>query len=230
MIICRERRVIFVISIALDGPAGAGKSTIAKAVAKKLSFIYVDTGALYRAIGFYAIKNKISSENEIISSLKKIKVDLKFENNLQKVFLCDEDISEEIRTPEVSMMASKISAIPAVREFLFDLQQDLAKKNNVIMDGRDIGTVILPEANVKIFLTASSEKRAERRYKELIEKGLQVDYDDILKDIIKRDYDDSNRKIAPLKAAADAIFVDTSAYNLEESINLILTIINNKLK
>ncbi len=222
--------MIFVISIALDGPAGAGKSTIAKAVAKKLSFIYVDTGALYRAIGFYAIKNKISSENEIISSLKKIKVDLKFENNLQKVFLCDEDISEEIRTPEVSMMASKISAIPAVREFLFDLQQDLAKKNNVIMDGRDIGTVILPEANVKIFLTASSEKRAERRYKELIEKGLQVDYDDILKDIIKRDYDDSNRKIAPLKAAADAIFVDTSAYNLEESINLILTIINNKLK
>lgn len=218
------------ISIALDGPAGAGKSTIAKAVAKKLSFIYVDTGALYRAIGFYAIKNKISSENEIISSLKKIKVDLKFENNLQKVFLCDEDISEEIRTPEVSMMASKISAIPAVREFLFDLQQDLAKKSNVIMDGRDIGTVILPEANVKIFLTASSEKRAERRYKELIEKGLQVDYDDILKDIIKRDYDDSNRKIAPLKAAADAIFVDTSAYNLEESINLILTIINNKLK
>ena len=162
--------------------------------------------------------------------MKKIKVDLKFENNLQKVFLCDEDISEEIRTPEVSMMASKISAIPAVREFLFDLQQDLAKKNNVIMDGRDIGTVILPEANVKIFLTASSEKRAERRYKELIEKGLQVDYDDILKDIIKRDYDDSNRKIAPLKAAADAIFVDTSAYNLEESINLILTIINNKLK
>ena len=120
--------MIFVISIALDGPAGAGKSTIAKAVAKKLSFIYVDTGALYRAIGFYAIKNKISSENEIISSLKKIKVDLKFENNLQKVFLCDEDISEEIRTPEVSMMASKISAIPAVREFLFDLQQDLAKK------------------------------------------------------------------------------------------------------
>ena len=222
--------MIFVISIALDGPAGAGKSTIAKAVAKKLSFIYVDTGALYRAIGFYAIKNKISSENEIISSLKKIKVDLKFENNLQKVFLCDEDISEEIRTPEVSMMASKISAIPAVREFLFDLQQDLAKKNNVIMDGRDIGTVILPEANVKIFLTASSEKRAERRYKELIEKGLQVDYDDILKDIIKRDYDDSNRKIAPLKAAADSIFVDTSAYNLEESINLILTIINNKLK
>ena len=222
--------MIFVISIALDGPAGAGKSTIAKAVAKKLSFIYVDTGALYRAIGFYAIKNKISSENEIISSLKKIKVDLKFENNLQKVFLCDEDISEEIRTPEVSMMASKISAIPAVREFLFDLQQDLAKKNNVIMDGRDIGTVILPEANVKIFLTASSEKRAERRYKELIEKGHQVYYDDNLKDIIKRDYDDSNRKIAPLKAAADAIFVDTSAYNLEESINLILTIINNKLK
>lgn len=218
------------ISIAIDGPAGAGKSTIAKAVAKKLSFIYVDTGALYRAIGLYALKNNLNSENEVIFSLKEIKVDLKFENNSQKVFLCDEDVSEKIRTPEVSMMASKVSAISAVRKFLFDLQRDLARKNNVIMDGRDIGTVILPDADVKIFLTASSEKRAQRRYKELVEKGLQVSYDDILNDIIKRDADDSNREIAPLKAAPDAIFVDTSEYNLEESINLILNVIKNKLK
>lgn len=222
--------MIFVISIAIDGPAGAGKSTIAKAVAKKLSFIYVDTGALYRAIGLYALKNNLNSEKEVIFSLKEIKVDLKFENNFQKVFLCDEDVSEKIRTPEVSMMASKVSAISAVREFLFDLQRDLARKNNVIMDGRDIGTVILPDADVKIFLTASSEKRAQRRYKELVEKGLQVSYDDILNDIIKRDADDSNREIAPLKAATDAIFVDTSEYNLEESISLVLNVIKNKLK
>ena len=218
------------ISIAIDGPAGAGKSTIAKAVAQKLSFIYVDTGALYRAIGLYALKSNLNSENKVIFSLKEIKVDLKFENNSQKVFLCDEDVSEKIRTPEVSMMASKVSAISAVREFLFDLQRDLARKNNVIMDGRDIGTVILPDADVKIFLTASSEKRAQRRYKELVEKGLQVSYDDILNDIIKRDADDSNREIAPLKAAQDAILVDTSEYNLEESINLVLNVIKNKLK
>ena len=218
------------ISIAIDGPAGAGKSTIAKAVAKKLSFIYVDTGALYRAIGLYALKNNLNSEKEVIFSLKEIKVDLKFENNSQKVFLCDEDVSEKIRTPEVSMMASKVSAISAVREFLFDLQRDLARKNNVIMDGRDIGTVILPNADVKIFLTASSEKRAQRRYKELVEKGLQISYDDILNDIIKRDGDDSNREIAPLKAAPDAILVDTSEYNLEESISLVLNVIKNKLK
>ncbi len=218
------------ISIAIDGPAGAGKSTVAKAVAKKLSFIYVDTGALYRAIGLYSLENKLISENEIIFSLKNIKVDLKFENDSQKVFLCNEEVSEKIRTPEVSMMASKVSAIPAVRAFLFDLQRDLAKKNNVIMDGRDIGTVILPDADVKIFLTAAPEKRAERRYKELLEKGLEVNYDDILNDIIRRDSDDSNREIAPLKAASDAILVDTSEYDLENSINLVLNVIKNKLK
>lgn len=218
------------ISIAIDGPAGAGKSTVAKAVAKKLSFIYVDTGALYRAIGLYSLENKLISENEIIFSLKNVKVDLKFENDSQKVFLCNEEVSEKIRTPEVSMMASKVSAIPAVRAFLFDLQRDLAKKNNVIMDGRDIGTVILPVADVKIFLTAAPEKRAERRYKELLEKGLEVNYDDILNDIIRRDTDDSNREIAPLKEASDAILVDTSEYDLENSINLVLNVIKNKLK
>ena len=218
------------ISIAIDGPAGAGKSTIAKAVSQKLSFIYVDTGALYRAIGLYVIQNGIVDDANIIFSLKKIKVDLKFENGAQKILLCDEDVSETIRTPEVSMMASKVSALPEVREFLLDLQRNLAAKNNVIMDGRDIGTVILPNADVKIFLTASPEKRATRRYKELVDKGLQVTYDEVLNDIVKRDYDDSHRAVAPLTPASDSVFVDTSDYTLEESVNLVLNVIENKLK
>ncbi len=217
------------IAIAIDGPAGAGKSTIARAIAREMSFIYVDTGALYRAIGLYMIKNRIDDDELIVSSLNKIKVDLKFVDNEQKIFLCGSEVSGEIRTPEVSMMASRVSAILAVREFLLDLQRDLAQKNNVIMDGRDIGTVILPDADVKIFLTASLEKRTDRRYKEMLEKGLNVTYDGILNDIKKRDYDDSHRKVAPLKPAADAVVVDTSEYNLEESINLVLDVIKKKL-
>ncbi len=216
-------------SVAIDGPAGAGKSTIARAISKKMSFVYVDTGALYRAIGLYMIKNRINGDESIVLSLNEIKIDLKFVDNEQKIFLCGEEVSGEIRTPEVSMMASRVSAILAVREFLLDLQRDLAKKNNVIMDGRDIGTVILPDADVKIFLTASLEKRAERRYKEMLGKGLDVTYDGILSDIKKRDYDDSHRKVAPLKPAADAILVDTSDYNLEKSINLVLDVIRKKL-
>ena len=218
------------ISIAIDGPAGAGKSTVARAVAKKLSFIYVDTGSLYRAIGLFMIQNGINEESEIIGSLKKIQIDLRFENFEQKVFLCNKDVSKLIRTPEISMMASKVSAICEVREFLLKLQQDLAKKNNVIMDGRDIGTVILPNANVKIFLTATSEKRAQRRCKELLENGFEVTYNEVLKDIIKRDTDDSNRTVAPLKPAKDAIIIDTSEYNLESAVSLVIEAIENKLK
>ncbi len=216
-------------AVAIDGPAGAGKSTIARAISREISFVYVDTGALYRAIGLYMIKNRIDGDKSIVSTLNKVKVDLKFVDNEQKIFLCGEEVSGEIRTPEVSMMASRVSAILAVREFLLDLQRDLAKKNNVIMDGRDIGTVILPDADVKIFLTASLEKRAQRRYKEMLEKGLNVTYDGILSDIKKRDYDDSHRKVAPLKPAANAILVDTSDYNLEESIKLVLNVIRKKL-
>lgn len=216
-------------AVAIDGPAGAGKSTIARAISREMSFVYVDTGALYRAIGLYMIKNRIDGDKSIISSLNGVKVDLKFVDNEQKIFLCGEEVSGEIRTPEVSMMASRVSAILAVREFLFDLQRDLAKKNNVIMDGRDIGTVILPDADVKIFLTASLEKRAQRRYKEMLGKGLDVTYDGILSDIKKRDYDDSHRKVAPLKPAVDAILVDTSDYSLEESIRLVLDVIRKKL-
>ncbi len=216
-------------AVAIDGPAGAGKSTIARAISREMSFVYVDTGALYRAIGLYMIKNRIDGDESIVSALNKVKVDLKFVDNEQEIFLCGEEVSGEIRTPEVSMMASRVSAILAVRKFLLDLQRDLAKKNNVIMDGRDIGTVILPDADVKIFLTASLEKRAERRYKEMLEKGLNVTYDGILSDIKKRDYDDSHRKVAPLKPAADAILVDTSDYSLEESIKLVLDVIRKKL-
>lgn len=216
-------------AVAIDGPAGAGKSTIARAISREISFVYVDTGALYRAIGLYMIKNRIDGDKSIVSTLNKVKVDLKFVDNEQKIFLCGEEVSGEIRTPEVSMMASRVSAILAVREFLLDLQRDLAKKNNVIMDGRDIGTVILPDADVKIFLTASLEKRAQRRYKEMLEKGIDVTYDEILSDIKKRDYDDSHRKVAPLKPAADAILVDTSDYSLEESIKLVLNVIRKKL-
>ncbi len=217
------------ISIAIDGPAGAGKSTVAKVVAQKLSYLYVDTGALYRAIAFFMQENKYEDESEIISALGKVKVNLKFIDDSQRVFLGDKDVTEKIRTPQISMRASKISAIPLVREFLLNLQRDLSQKNNVIMDGRDIGTVILPNADVKIFLTATPEVRARRRHKEQLEKGLQSSYEEVLGDIIKRDYDDSNRAVAPLKRAADAILVDTSEYTFYESVELVLRVIKENL-
>ena len=217
------------VSIAIDGPAGAGKSTIARAAAQRLAYLYVDTGALYRAIAFFMQEHKLDDEAEIVAALSKVEVNLKFVDGLQRVFLCGEDVTEKIRTPQISMMASKISAIPEVREFLLHLQRDLAQKNNVLMDGRDIGTVILPNADVKIFLTASSEARAQRRHKELLEKGLQSSYEEVLADIIKRDHDDSTRAVAPLKQAEDAILVDTSDCNLEESIELVLRAVKDDL-
>lgn len=217
------------VSIAIDGPAGAGKSTVAKAVSKKLSYIYVDTGALYRVVGLYVIRNKLIDEENIKIKLNEIKLNLKFINGEQKVFLFDEDVSGKIRTPEISMMASKVSAFSSVRRFLLDLQRGIAKKNNIIMDGRDIGTVILPDANVKIFLTASLEERSKRRYKELIEKNCNTTYDEVFNDIVTRDYNDSNRSVAPLKPAADAVILDTSDYNFEESVDLVLSVIKNKL-
>lgn len=209
------------ISVAIDGPAGAGKSTIAKAVAEKMGFIYVDTGALYRAIGYFVASNggDTKEENEILPMLLEMNVELKYENGVQKVFVNDSDVSEKIRTPEMSMNASNVSAVSEVRTFLLDLQKDIAKKNNVIMDGRDIGTVVLPNANVKIFLTASPQIRAKRRYDELTQKGQKVNLDEILKDIIARDYQDSNREIAPLKQADGAFLVDTSNLTLKESID-----------
>ena len=220
------------VNIAIDGPAGAGKSSTAKLVAKKLGYIYVDTGALYRTVGLYSIRKGIDTKNaeKVIATLPDVKVELKFVDGAQHVFLNGEDVSEAIRTPEASMGASNVSAIPKVREFLFDLQRKIAAENDCIMDGRDIGTVVLPNADVKIFLTTSVEERANRRYKEMIEKGEEADYNDILEDIKKRDYQDSHREIAPLKQAEDAIYVDNGGYNLEDGAEDLLRIIKEHLK
>lgn len=220
------------IAIAIDGPAGAGKSTIARLAAKELGFIYVDTGALYRAIGLAASRRGLTAENtsEIIAMLNGIEVELSFNDKADQIVLLDgEDVSSLIRTPEISMMASAVSAIPEVRAFLLDLQRDMSHKNNVIMDGRDIGTVVLPDAELKIFLSASPECRARRRYDELIEKGMDVKYEDILSDVIARDYADSHRDIAPLKPADDAVMVDTSGEDLETSVNKLLKIMREHI-
>ena len=213
-------------AVAIDGPAGAGKSSIAKILAKKLGYIYVDTGALYRAVGYYVVSQSLSTTDSeaVIGCLDKIKVELRYVEGQQKVFINNEDVTEKIRTAEISMAASNVSAIPKVREFLFDLQQNIAKTNNVVMDGRDIGTVVLPNADVKIFLTASPEERAKRRYKELIEKGQQVTYEDVLADVITRDHNDSTRATAPLKQAEDAVLVDTSDLNFEQSVEALYNI------
>lgn len=220
------------IAIAIDGPAGAGKSTIAKKISAELGYVYVDTGALYRAIGLYAIRSGVSEQTEqyVVPLLPEIRVELKFIDHTQRVFLNAEDVSEAIRQNEVSMAASNVSAIPAVREFLFSLQQKIARENNVIMDGRDIGTVVLPHADIKIFLTASPEDRAKRRHLELLQKGQEVDFDTLLQEIIERDHNDSTRAIAPLKKAEDAIAVDTSGNSLEESIALLTDLIKSQLQ
>ncbi len=217
------------INIAIDGPAGAGKSTIAKMVSAKMGYIYVDTGALYRTIALYITENDIP-DDKIEESLKNADVSLRFIDGTQRVFLGDRDVSGLIRTPEISMAASRTSAIPAVRAYLFGTQQKIAAENNVIMDGRDIGTVVLPNADVKIFLTASAEERANRRYKELAEKPDCPSYQEILDDIIKRDYQDMHRETAPLKQAEDAVLVDTTKLTLEESADAIISVINEKIK
>ena len=219
------------INIAIDGPAGAGKSTIAKTASKELGFIYVDTGALYRTVGLNALRlgKDTKSEAEVVPTLQGLDVSLRFVDGEQRVFLGDEDVSTAIRQNEVSMAASNVSAIPKVREFLFDLQRDIAKNNNCIMDGRDIGTVVLPDAQIKIYLIASAEARADRRYKELVEKGQSVNYDDILKEIELRDYQDTHREIAPLKKADDAVLVDTTKLTLEESIDYMLSVIRERM-
>ena len=220
------------INVAIDGPAGAGKSTIARKAAAEIGFIYVDTGALYRTVALNALRNGVKdtkNPEEVIPTLKNAEVSLKFIDGEQHVFLRDEDVSTAIRQNEVSMAASNVSSIPEVRSFLFDLQRNIAKNNDCIMDGRDIGTVVLPDAQVKIFLTASPECRADRRYKELTEKGVQVNYDDVLSDIVKRDYNDSHRAVAPLKPAEDSVLLDTSKLNLEESIQAVMDIIKEKV-
>lgn len=218
-------------NVAIDGPSGAGKSTIAREIARQLGFIYVDTGALYRSIGLYTVEHGRDprSADEVLPLLPEIRLELRFIDGVQHVFLNGEDVSDAIRRPEISMAASAVSAIPAVREFLFELQLKLARENDVIMDGRDIGTVVLPNADVKIFLTASPEDRAERRCCELLAKGMEVSYDKVLKDIIERDYNDSHREAAPLKQAHDAILVDTTGYEKERSVATLKGIILERL-
>lgn len=201
------------INIAVDGPAGAGKSSIARAVAEEIGYIYVDTGALYRSIALYSIENKLDNES-LVNSLDKINIRLEFIDKCQHVFLNDNDVSDKIRTPEVSMGASKVSAIPEVREFLFGLQKKIAAENNIIMDGRDIGTVVLPDADLKVFLTASAEERANRRFKEMTDSS--ITYEQVLEDIKQRDYNDMHRNIAPLKQAEDAVLLDTTGMTIEE--------------
>ncbi len=219
-------------NVAIDGPAGAGKSTIARAAAKALGFIYVDTGALYRAVALNSVRNNIlDNEKAIVDSLGSIEVTLGFdESGVQRVYLNKEDVSDLIRTPQISMGASKVSAISQVREFLLELQRDIARSNNVIMDGRDIATVVLPNADCKIFLFASPECRAQRRYKELIEKGESVMYEDVLADVNQRDYNDTHRDIAPLKPTKDSIMADTSELTLEQSVELIINTIKEKMQ
>ncbi|MDE5994458.1 MAG: (d)CMP kinase [Oscillospiraceae bacterium] len=218
------------INVAIDGPAGAGKSTVAKGAAAKLGFIYVDTGALYRAVGVYALGKSLDTKDAdaVSSVLPEITVEIKFIDGVQHVFLNGDDVSVEIRTPDASMAASNVSAISAVRSFLFDLQRDIASKNDCIMDGRDIGTVVLPHAQVKIFLTADPEERAMRRYKELIVKDPDVKYEDVLADLKVRDYQDSHREIAPLKPAEDSVVFNTTGFTLEESVEKVISIIKEK--
>ena len=221
------------INIAIDGPGGAGKSTISKAVAAKLGIIYVDTGALYRTVGYFARENGLSVEDVKVSELitpllDKISIEIKYIDGSQHVILNGEDLGDKIRQPDISMYASAVSSVPNVRAFLLEAQKDLARKNSVIMDGRDIGTVILPNADVKIFLTASNEARAERRYAELVAKGVDVKYEDVLNEMNARDHADSTRAAAPLKAADDAILFDNSGYEFEGSVARVLEIIEER--
>jgi cytidylate kinase len=221
------------INVAIDGPGGAGKSTISKAVAKKLGIIYVDTGALYRTVGYYAREKGLSVEDVKVSELitpllDNISIEIKYIEGSQHVILNGEDLGDKIRQPDISMYASAVSSVPSVRAFLLEAQKDLARKNSVIMDGRDIGTVILPDADVKIFLTASNEARAMRRYEELTAKGVAVKYEDVLKEMNERDHADSTRAAAPLKAADDAILFDNSGYEFKDSVARVLEIIEEK--
>lgn len=219
------------ISVAIDGPAGAGKSTISRFVAKELGYIYVDTGALYRTVALYLLEKGIGADDEptIEKALESISVDLRFIDGEQHMFLNDKDVTDLIRTPEVSMMASRSSALKAVRAYLLNCQRDLAARYNVVMDGRDIGTVVLPDAQIKIFLTADPEERARRRYDEMIAKGMEADYESVLADIIERDYNDSHRPIAPLKPAEGSVYINTTGYDFDGSCQLLLKTIRERI-
>ena len=214
-------------NIAIDGPSGAGKSSLAKAIAKRLGIIYVDTGALYRTIGLYVREHGVDPHDEagVTALLPEIDLSLRFENGAQRIYLCGKDVGDTIRTPEMSLYASAVSAIGTVRAFLLETQRKVARESSVVMDGRDIGTVILPDAECKIFLTASSEARARRRTAELTEKGLKVTYEEVLADMLLRDRNDSTRALAPAVPAEDAVMLDNSDMTEEETLAAALAII-----
>ena len=218
-------------SIAIDGPAGAGKSSIAKALSKRLGYIYIDTGAMYRAVAIFFLENNVAdgTDSRIESLLDKLEISIKYEDGAQKVILNGEDVTGKLRLEEIGKLASKFSAIGSVREKLVALQRKLAQKENVVMDGRDIGTVVLPNADLKIYLSASSKVRAKRRYLELLEKGqTDLDINDIEDEIIKRDEADMNRDISPLKQADDAYYLDSSDMTLEEVVSKILSMVKEE--
>ena len=219
------------ISVAIDGPSGAGKSTLAKRLAKELGYLYVDTGAMYRAIGLFALRQGVDPKDEaaVTALLPQIQIELRYVDGAQRVLLCGEDVSEAIRAENVGMATSAVSAHPPVRAFLLELQRGMARTHDILMDGRDIGTVILPGATVKIFLTASAEARADRRFKELQDKGVDTDYETVLEDIRRRDYQDSHRATAPLRQAEDAVLVDTSGMDLEESFQALKSLILSRV-
>lgn len=217
--------------IAIDGPSGAGKSSVAKALAEKIGIVYVDTGALYRAVGYYirSVNADPKSAEQVVPQLKNIDIGIRYENGTQFVYLNGENLGEKIREPEISMYASAVSAIPEVRKFLLETQKSVAKSNNVVMDGRDIGTVILPDADVKIFLVASVECRAERRVLELEQKGISVKYEDVLREMVERDSNDKNRDVAPAIPADDAVILDNSELTMEETLEKILEIAKTRI-
>jgi len=218
-------------SVALDGPAGAGKSTLAKRTAEHFSLIYVDTGALYRTVGLFAYKNNVGSKDRegVIALLPRVELDMRYDDNgIQRMLLCGEDVTDDIRLPEISVYASDVSAMPEVREFLLDMQRDMAIKYDVLMDGRDIGTVVLPNAGLKIFITADADARANRRYLELKAKGVETSFEEVKEAMLQRDKNDSEREAAPLKAADDAVTLDTTNLDLEESFNALCDLITGR--
>lgn len=217
-------------AVAVDGPSGAGKSSLARRAAKELSFIYVDTGAIYRTVGLAALRRG-GEAADVLRLLPSLRVTMGYgADGLQRMYLDGEDVTEQIRLPEVSMLASQVSALPEVRSFLLDMQRSMAEGHSVIMDGRDIGTVVLPRADVKIFLTASVEDRARRRYRELRERGVDKDFEQLLQEIRQRDYNDEHRAAAPLRPAEDAVLLDTTGNTFAQSLEQILNIIRGRLE
>lgn len=220
------------INIAIDGPAGAGKSTIAKAVAKRLGIIYLDTGAMYRSVAYYVLKHgvSVSDEKEVQRLLDGLEMDIRYEDGAQQIYVCGENVTPYLREPHMSKAASDVSALPAVRYKMVELQREFAVSHDVVLDGRDIGTFVLPEANCKFYMTASPEERAERRHKELAEKGSACTFKEVLDDINKRDYNDSHRAVAPLRQADDAVYIDTTDMTPEEVTEAVVRIVSEKRK